>query len=168
MCIGIKNTDVFLDEAPQELLHHSRGEIDMQRRKKRGRKYPSRPVITPTTPQEFEAWYRAADSDAPLEPLQFAAGVIQHPDTGFYQCWLSTNGLDVICVCANYQEEAAEANLTLLKSLISSGDLYNEEKTAAVFEKLGQNSDEEPLPLPDDLVHEITRAILRAVVDKQA
>jgi hypothetical protein len=139
----------------------------MQKRKKRGRKYPLRPVTTPTNLREFEEWYRAADSHASLEPLQFAAGVLEHPDTGFYQCWLSTNGLDVICVSANYQKETAEANLKLLKSLISSGDLYNEGKTAAVFEKLEQNSDEKPRPFPDDLVHEITRAILRAVVDKK-
>jgi hypothetical protein len=140
----------------------------MQRRKKQGRKYPQRPVITSTNPQEREEWYQAADSTAPLEPLQFAAGVIQHPDTGFYQCWLSTNGLDVTCVSANYEKKSAEANLRALKSLITSGDLYNEEKTAAVFEKLEQNSNEKPRPLPDDLVREITRAILRAAVDKKA
>ncbi len=140
----------------------------MQKRKNQRRKYPQRPVITPANTQEYEEWYRAADSSAPLKPLQFAAGVIQHPDTGFYQCWISTNGLDVTCVSANYQKESAEANLRALKSLISSGDLYNEEKTASMFKKLEQNSDEKPRPLPDDLVREITRAILRAVVDKKA
>jgi hypothetical protein len=139
----------------------------MQKRKKQGRKYPPRPVITSADPQEREKWYRAADPAAPLDPRQFAGGVIQHPETGLYQCWISTNGLDVICVSAYRQQGPAQTDLKALKALISSGEIYDEEKTATLFEELRKHSDEKPRPLPDDLVREITRAILRAVVDKK-
>ncbi len=137
----------------------------MQKRKKQGRKYPVRPVITSADSQEREEWYEAADPAAPLDPRQFAGGVIQHPETGLYQCWISTNGLDVICVSAYRQQEPAKADLKAIKALVSRGDIYDEEKTAALFEELKQRSDEKPRPLPDDLVRQITRAILRAVVD---
>ena len=53
-----------------------------------------------------------------------------------------------------------------IKALITSGDLYDDEKTTALFAQLKRNGDEEPHPLPDNLVRLITRRILRAVVDR--
>src|SRR2546421_8493093 len=131
-----------------------------------GGKYPKYPVIKLNDAQESEAFYDATVSDAPLESGHFAAGVIQHPVTQLYQTWLSTNGLDVACLSAHRDSVLAEADLQEVKALISSDDFSNDEKITALFEKLKQGSDEEPSALPDALVREITRAILRAVVDR--
>lgn len=131
-----------------------------------GRKYPKHPVIKLNDTQESEAWYDATISDASLGPGHFAAGVIQHPVTQLYQTWLSTNGLDVACLSAHRDSARAVADLQEIKTLISSSDFYDDEKIMALFEKVHQGSDEEPSALPDALVHEITRTILRAVVER--
>src|SRR2546421_2285776 len=131
-----------------------------------GGKYPKYPVIKLNDAQESEALYDATISDAPLGPGHFAAGVIQHPVTQLYQTWLSTNGLDVACLSAHRDSALAEADLQEIKTLISSSDFYDDEKIIALFEKVHRGSDEEPRALPDDIVRQITREILRAVVDK--
>ena len=131
-----------------------------------GSKYPKRQVITMNDPGKSQEFYHATDVDAPLGLRQYAAGVIQHPVTKLYQVWLSTNGLDVTCLSAHHDVMRAEADKQEVKALISSGDFYDGEKITALFEKVKQGSDEEPSALPDALVREITRAILRAVVDR--
>ncbi len=132
----------------------------------RGSKYPKRQIRTITDPKKSEAFYNATDADAPFQPGHYATGVIQHPITKLYQVWLSTNGLDVTCLSAHRNAKQAEADKEELKALIRSGDLYNNEKLTTLFQKLKQGSEEEPQPLPDDLVREILRAILRTIVDK--
>jgi hypothetical protein len=131
-----------------------------------GGKYPKRKIITTNDSQKSEAFYSATDEDAPLELSQFAAGTIQHPGTQLYQVWISTNGLDVTCVSAHRDKSRAETALQEVKALISSDDLYDEEKVVAVLQKIKQESDAEPSALPDDLVRQILREILRAVVDR--
>jgi hypothetical protein len=138
----------------------------MRKQKKHSRKYAPRQVIIPTTLQQREEWYKTTNPQAPLEDRQFAAGVIQHPVSGLYQPWISTNGLDVICVSAYYQQSAAEDDVQAFKALVTSGQIYDEEKTSALLEQQRQKSDEKPQPFPDDLVRQITRAILRRVVDQ--
>jgi hypothetical protein len=132
-----------------------------------GRKYPKRRVITTNDAATSEAFYNKTDTDAPLEPHRFAAGVIQHPTTKLHQVWFSTNGLDVTCLSAHSNAQRAEEDKAKVKRLISSGDIYDEKKIEALFQELRQESEEEPSALPDDLVRAITRAILRAVVDRQ-
>ena len=131
-----------------------------------GKKYPKRQVITTSNAEKSKVFYAKTDADAPLEPPMYAAGVIQHPITQLYQVWLSTNGLDVICLSAHHSQEQAEKDKQEVKILISNGDLYNDEKLTALFQRLKQESDEKPKPLPDEIVQQITREILRAVVDR--
>jgi hypothetical protein len=141
----------------------------MQKRKRSdrlGKKYPKRQIITSNDPRKNEAFYTATDADAPLGLRQYAAGVILHPATKLHQVWLSTNGLDVTCLSAHHDPELAESDLQAVKALISSGNFYDEEQTVALFQMLKQNSDEEPSALPDDVVRQIAREILRAVVDR--
>lgn len=133
---------------------------------RRDSKYPKRQVITTNDPAMSEAFYKKTDADAPLGPRLYAAGVIQHPTTKLHQVWLSTNGLDVICLSAHHDARRADADGQEVKALISSGDLYNGEKLATLLQKLRQGSDEEPCALPDELVRRITRKILQAVVDR--
>ena len=132
----------------------------------RGRKYPKRPIITTTDPKKSEAFYDITDADAPLEPGHYATGVIQHPTTKLYQVWLSTNGLDVTCLSAHQNAKQAEADKEAVKTLIKGGDIYDDEKLTTLFQKLKQGSEEVPQPLPDDLVRQITREILRTVADR--
>jgi hypothetical protein len=132
----------------------------------RGRKYPKRQISTITDPKKSEEFYNATDADAPFQPGHYAIGIIQHPITKQYQVWLSTNGLDVTCLSAHRNVKHAEADKEELKALIKSGDLYNDEKLTALFQKLKQGSEGEPQPLPDDLVRQIIREILRTFVDK--
>ncbi len=141
----------------------------MQKRNRftrRGSKYPKRQVTTTHDPAKSEAFYHTTDADAPLGPRLYAAGVIQHPTTKLHQVWLSTNGFDVICLSAHHDARQADADKQEVKALISSGDLYDDEKLTALFQKLKQGGDEEPSALPDNLVRHITREILRAVVDR--
>jgi hypothetical protein len=145
------------------------GGSNMQKRNRfirSGKKYPKRQVITTSNAEKSKVFYAKTDADAPLEPHVYAAGVIQHPITQLYQVWLSTNGLDVICLSAHHSQEQAEKDKQEVKVLISNGDLYNDEKLTALFQRLKQESDEEPKPLPDEIVRQITREILRAVVDR--
>jgi hypothetical protein len=123
-----------------------------------GRKYLKRKVITTNEP------YVASQSR--LGSYQYAAGVIQHPNTKLYQVWLSTSGLDVTCLSAHRDVKKANDDLEYVRVLIRSGDLYDEEKTTELFKKLEQGSEEVPQLLPDDLVRQITREILRAVTDR--
>lgn len=130
-----------------------------------GQKYTPRPVITTRDTRVCERWQQSVEDEAPLDPRQFAAGWVQHPQTKLYQVWLSTNGLDVICISAHWDKIQAEADVRAIKLLIISGDLYDEEKTTTLIAQLKQGSSEEPRALPDDLVRRICRAVLRAVVD---
>lgn len=129
------------------------------------KKYPSRQVITTREITVQQQWQRATAAEAPLGPRQFAAGWVQHPQTDLYQAWLSTNGLDVTCISAHRSMIQAEADVRALKALITSGDCYDDEKTATLIAQLKHESAEEPRALPDDLVRLICREILRSVVD---
>ena len=123
-----------------------------------GRKYLKSKVITTNEP------YVASQSR--LGSYQYAAGVIQHPNTKLYQVWLSVGGLDVTCLSAHRSVKKANDALKDVRVLIRSGGLYDEEETTTLFKKLELASDETPKLLPDELVSQIVREILRAVVDK--
>lgn len=133
-----------------------------------GKKYPEHQVITIHDAVTSQAFFDATDTHAPLAPRLFAVGVIQHPTTKLHQIWLSTNGLDVTCLNARYDERQAEADAQAVEALISSGDLYDDEKLAALFHHLKQEGDEEPTPLPDELVRDITQEIARAAAERSA
>jgi hypothetical protein len=131
----------------------------------RSAKYPARQVMTTSNRNVIEAFYRKTDGEASLDPGQCAVGVVQHPATGLYQTWLSTNGLDIVCLSAHRRLMRAEVVQGELKIFLQSGDLYQEDKAAAFFAQLQEESDEEPRPLPDDLVRFIARSIMRALID---
>jgi hypothetical protein len=133
--------------------------------RKKQKKYSQRRVITTRNPQESRAFYAATDDQAPLSERQLAAGRIQHPDTGFHQIWLSTNGLDVTCLAAFRDQARADSALEELKAFLRTSDVYDADKCAAMFAQLHADGDGEPLPLPDDQVRQVARGILRRVVD---
>lgn len=134
------------------------------KKKKRG-KYPKRRVLSTHDPQLMADFYAATDDQAPLAGRQLAAGTIQHPDTGLYQVWLSTNGLDVTCLAAYRELEQADTSLEGLKAFLRTPAVYDADTCAAFFQKLLAASDVEPRALPDELVRQIARGILRRVAD---
>jgi hypothetical protein len=139
----------------------------MPKRGQSSGKYPKRKIITTTDQQKSEAFYGVTDEEAILELNQYAAGIIEHPGTKLHQVWISTNGLDVTCLSAHRDKSRAETALQEVKALITSDDFYDEERMTAVLRKVKQGSDEKPSALPDDLVRQIIREILRAVVDRR-
>jgi len=137
----------------------------MQLKKQGQGKYSKRRVLTTRDPQESQAFYAATDDQAPLPPRQLAAGLVQHPDSGLHQLWLSTNGLDITCLAAYRDPNHADVALEELKAFLRTVDVYDTDKCTEVFRKFQAASDGEPRPLPDDIVRLIGRAILRRVVD---
>jgi hypothetical protein len=121
-------------------------------------------VLTTRNAQVKQAFYRRTDPTAPLAPRQFVVGLVQHPHTGLFQVWISTNGLDIISVSAHRRIMDAETDVKAIKAVLGSQDIYNERKVAALIQQLATQSDEPPCPLPDDLVRQMCRAILRTVV----
>ena len=128
-------------------------------------KYPKQQVTATRNPDERAAFYRATDDQAPLPPRQLAAGLVQHPDTGLHQIWLSTNGLDITCLAVYRDPDRADVALEELKAFLRTVNVYDTDKCTEVFRKLQEAGDGEPHQLPDDVVRQIGRAILRRVVD---
>jgi|SRR5579885_677784 len=159
---------ISLDQV-KETRHNTcdtqKGRKMVMKKRAKKQKYPQRKVLTTRNPAESRAFYDATDDQAPLSDRQLAAGHIQHPDTGWYQLWLSTNGLDVTLLAAYRDRARADSALEELKAFLGTPDVYDTEKCAALFGKLQQAGDGEPRALPDDLVRQIARQILRRVVD---
>jgi chorismate mutase len=96
----------------------------------------------------------------PLAPGETAVGLVQHPYTKCYQVWLSATGADVILVSARHRRVDAEADIQKVKAVLGSQDYYDAAKVATLLSRLRNASDEEPQPLPSDLINQICRAIL--------
>lgn len=106
-----------------------------------------------------QAFYERTDPTAPLAPLEFVVGLIQHPHTALFQVWISTNGLDIISISARQRIMDADADIQAIKAVLSSQAIYEESKLTELFTRLEAKSDEKPQPLPDDLVKRICQAI---------
>lgn len=89
-----------------------------------------------------------------------AIGLVRHPYTQCYQVWVSATGADVILVSARHHRSDAEADVQAVKAVLGSQDYYDIEKVATLLNRLRNASDEEPQPLPPDLIKRICRAIL--------
>jgi hypothetical protein len=128
-------------------------------------KYPKRLITTVSEPKEREAFYQATDEKAPLGPYQIAAGTVQHPDTGFWQVWISTNGFDFTQLAAFKENYKAVNAMDLIKKEVATGNFSDEDLVVAFYEFLREESDEEPRMLPDDVVRKLGRDILHRVIE---
>ncbi len=128
-------------------------------------KYPKRPVTVVSKPEEREAFYQATDEEAPLGRYQIAAGAVQHPDTGFWQVWISTNGYDFTQLAAFKEEHKATNAVELIKKEVTAGNFYDEDLVVAFYLFLEEQSDEKPRMLPEDLVRKLGRDILHKVIE---
>ena len=128
-------------------------------------KYPKRPVTIVQDPAEREAFYKKTDEEAPLGRYQIAAGTIQHPDTGFWQVWISTNGLDFTQLAAFKENHKAVNAVDLIKKEVAAGNFSDEDLVVAFYEFLAEQSDEKPRMLPDDAIGKLGRDILHRVIE---
>jgi len=123
------------------------------------------PEMLQSDPVEREALYQATDKNAPLGRYQIAAGAIQHPDTGLWQVWLSTNGLDFSQLAAFSEESKALNAVSLIKLEAQSGTFYDEELVIDFYLFLREQSDRKALPLPDNLIRKLGRDIIHKVIE---
>jgi hypothetical protein len=129
-------------------------------------KYPNRPIINTKDPATREQFYKATDKDAPLGRYQIVAGSVQHPDTGLWQVWVSTNGLDFTQVAAFKEARKAAASVVVIQQEGSAGHLSDQEIVEALFETLKEESDGPALPLPETLIRKLARDILHRVIEE--
>jgi hypothetical protein len=120
-------------------------------------------VFTTRNAQVKQAFYRRTDPTAPLAPRQFVVGLVQHPHTGLFQVWISTNGLDIISVSAHRRIMDAETDVQAMKAVLGSQDIYNKRKVDALFARLAAETDEEPRALPEQVVQQLCQAIAARV-----
>jgi len=123
-------------------------------------------VVTTDDPTLQAELYQQTNQNALLSPRQTMAGIIRHPDTGFYQLWISTNGFDITSISAHIRAERAEQDLREVKSMLGSQDYYDANKIEALLIKLSEESGSQPQPFPDELVRRITQDILRMVTER--
>lgn len=123
-------------------------------------------VVTTNDPTLQAELYRQTNQDALLSPRQTMVGITQHPDTGFYQIWISTNGFDITSISAHLSVERAEQDLQVVKNVLGSQDYYDANTIEALLVKLSEESDSQPHPFPDELVRRITQNILRMVAER--
>ena len=120
-------------------------------------------VFTTRNAQVKQAFYRRTDPTASLAPRQFVVGLVQHPHTGLFQVWISTNGLDIISVSAHRRMMDAETDVQAIKAVLGRQDIYDEHKVAALFARLAAETDEEPRSLPEQVVRQLCQAIAARV-----
>src|SRR5258708_25617548 len=120
-------------------------------------------VFTTRNAQVKQAFYRRTDPTAPLAPRQFVVGLVQHPHTGLFQVWISTNGLDIISVSAHRRMIDAETNVQAIKAVLGTQHIYDEHKVAALFARLAAETDEEPNSLSEQVVRQLCQAIAARV-----
>lgn len=117
-------------------------------------------LFTTKNSQVKQAFDQRTDPTAPLAPNQFVVGLIQHPQTGLFQVWLSTNGLDITNLSAHRRIMDAEMDLQMMKDALGSQDFYDTQKLEALLQQLKEESDEQPQPFPESLVKQICQGIV--------
>ena len=121
-------------------------------------KYPKR-VVTVSDPATRDAFYAATDPIALIEQAQVACGLIQHPESGYWQLWVSTNGHDFTCLSAQREQEAALRDLNDFKALVTRPGPPDQKAIDALLEALRAHSSEPPRSLTDDMVRQLSRDI---------
>ncbi len=92
-----------------------------------------------------------------------AVGMVQHPETGYWQVWVSTIGQRILSVAAFQQSEKANDVVTLIQQEAQAGGLVQPDVVAALFGFLNQNSEVKPQDLPADLEANLLNEINRKI-----
>lgn len=129
-----------------------------------GQKYPRRQVVNTSDAGTREAFYANTDADAPLDEHQIAAGYLKHPESGLYQVWISTNGLDFTPLAAFQEETKAGATVSLIQQEVQAGHFSDPDLVHDFYLFLAEESDGPVQLFPDDLVRKLVRDLLHSVI----
>ncbi len=113
-----------------------------------------RPTVTTTkkASTKFRQWEQGDTSGtATLADNEMAAGFLQHPETGLYQTWISTNGLDVNFVSVHQDQQGALDALALFAREVTAGRAAG----AAQAMSAGGQADVEPADVDYQTVEKI-------------
>jgi hypothetical protein len=116
-------------------------------------------------PQGYHKLFAEAEKHAILGKYQIAAGVFQHPRTGMWQVWSSTEGPDISWLAAYREEERAEAAVESWRQFCQTPAVYDEQAVEAFLAQLIKSSDAEPENVSGADVANITKRIREAVFD---
>ncbi len=103
--------------------------------------------------------YDEAEQRTTLGKYQLAAGTWQHPRTGLWQVWMSSYGSDVNWISAHRDEARAKQDVEAIQAAGRRGDLYDEDKVVALFERLAAAGDAEPENMSATEIAQITASI---------
>ena len=102
-------------------------------------------------------WERARAQQR-MDKCHIAAGVVQHPDTGVWQTWISLDGTEITLISSHYDQQVAENVVADLKTAAQMGAVDTPADVARRFVELHAPGDLEPQPLP--------QATMRAIVTR--
>jgi hypothetical protein len=88
-----------------------------------------------------------------------AVGMVQHPETKYWQVWVSTTGQRIICVAAFQKSEMANDVVKLIQQEAQQGGLTQPEVVTALFGFLNQRSEMRPQNLPASLEVELLNEV---------
>ena len=93
-------------------------------------------------------WDRARAQQR-MDKCHIAAGVVQHPATGFWQTWISLDGSEITLVSGHYDQWVAEDVIADLKTAAQMGAVDTPADVMRRFAELHALGDGEPQPLPE-------------------
>ncbi len=134
---------------------------DKPKKKLKSRKRPIRLRLTNVRDdtEKRNQLYDEAEQRATLGKYQLAAGIWQHPRTGLWQVWMSNYGADVNWISAHRDPDRAKQDVEAIKAAGQRGDLYDEDKVVALFERLASAGDAEPENMSAAEIAQITASI---------
>jgi hypothetical protein len=134
---------------------------DKSKKKLKNKKHPIRLRVTNVRDdtEKRNQLYDEAERRATLGKYQLATGTWQHPRTGLWQVWMSSYGSDVNWISVHRDETRAKQDVEEIKAAGQRGDLYDEDKVVALFERLSQAGDAEPENMSAAELAQITASI---------
>ena len=102
-------------------------------------------------------WERARTQQR-MDKCHIAAGVVQHPDTGVWQTWISLDGNEITLISSHYDRHVAEDVVADLKTAAQMGAVDTPADVARRFVELHAPGDREPQPL--------SQTTMRAIVTR--
>ena len=103
-------------------------------------------------------WERARTQQR-MDKCHIAAGVVQHPDTGVWQTWISLDGTEITLISSHYDQHVAEDVVADLKTAAQMGAVDTPADVARRFVELHAPGDQEPQPLPQATMRAIATGV---------
>ena len=107
---------------------------------------------------EQNEWERARAQQR-MDKCHIAGGVVQHPDTGIWQTWMSLDGTEITLISSHYDQQVAEDVVADLKTAAQMGAVDTPADVARRFAELHAPGDREPQPLPQATMRAIATRV---------